>query len=261
MRRYHLIEFHEQPWVPSSLRNAATDYLAHVEVMGKLYDDLAPVIAEAVQDSGAEQVIDLGSGGGGPWARLHPMVSEVLGRDLKIVLTDLSPHKDAYRKLHDDVCESITFSEESVDMMNVPETLHGLRTLFSSFHHFQPEAAKSILRDAVRSGDGIMIVEGTYRSPKGLAPMFVVPIITLLITPLIRPFRWSRLLWTYLFPLAPLMIGFDGAVSVLRTYSPEEMLEMAQEVDTEGKFRWIAERVPHKALPEPVIYLKGIPEK
>lgn len=259
MRRFHLIEFHEQLWMPESLRKTATDYLAHVEVMGRLYDGLAPVIAEAIEDSGAEQVIDLGSGGGGPWGRLHGMVSEVLGRELKIVLTDLSPSVDAYREFQSEVSEAISFSEEPVDMLNVPETLRGFRTLFSSFHHFAPEQAKGILRDAVNAGDGIMIVEGTYRSVKGLVPMFVVPLIVLLVTPLIRPVRFSRFFWTYLVPVAPILIGFDGAVSVLRTYTPEEMLQLAQEVDTEGKYRWIAERVDHKALPEPVIYLKGIP--
>jgi hypothetical protein len=36
-------------------------------------------------------------------------------------------------------------------------------------------------------------------------------------TPWIRPFRWSRLLWTYVVPIIPAVLLFDGIVSCLRT--------------------------------------------
>ena len=32
-------------------------------------------------------------------------------------------------------------------------------------------------------------------------------------TPFVRPFRWSRLLFTYVIPLIPLLVLFDGTVS------------------------------------------------
>ena len=45
-------------------------------------------------------------------------------------------------------------------------------------------------------------------------------VIVLLVTPLIRPFTLSRILWTYLLPLVPLTCWWDGIVSQLRAYTP-----------------------------------------
>jgi hypothetical protein len=49
MKRLHLIEFHEQPWLPEVLRNLATDYLTHVEEIGKIYNPVVPILAEAIR--------------------------------------------------------------------------------------------------------------------------------------------------------------------------------------------------------------------
>ena len=56
--------------------------------------------------------------------------------------------------------------------------------------------------------------------------MIVVPLIILLVTPAIRPLRLSRLIFTYLLPAIPIIGLFDGIVSCLRTYSPEEMRQL-----------------------------------
>src|SRR6266850_1731044 len=47
-----------------------------------------------------------------------------------------------------------------------------------------------------------------------------------------RPWRWSRLLWTYLPPALPIVGTFDGIVSCLRTYSKAELKELVRGLDT-----------------------------
>src|SRR5450759_4223616 len=47
--------------------------------------------------------------------------------------------------------------------------------------------------------------------------MFAWALMPFVCTPWIRPFRWSRLLWTYLIPIIPLVFLFDGVVSCHRT--------------------------------------------
>jgi hypothetical protein len=41
-----------------------------------------------------------------------------------------------------------------------------------------------------------------------------------------RPFRWSRLLLTYLIPIVPLVVLWDGIVSCCRTRTPQELLAL-----------------------------------
>src|SRR4029077_12135205 len=119
----------------------------------------------------------------------------------------------------------------------VPGELTGFRTIFSAFHHFRPEQACAVLADAVHKRQGVAVFEGTQRSVLALLLMLLVPLMVLLVTPFIRPFRWSRLLWTYLIPLMPLTALFDGLVSCLRTYSVEELRDLAARLET-NEYDW-----------------------
>jgi hypothetical protein len=121
----------------------------------------------------------------------------------------------------------------------VPDDLAGVRTIFTSFHHFSPGEAASLLRDAVAAGQPIGIFEVARRSPSAVALMFPWALLALLYTPMVRPFRWSRLLWTYLLPVIPLVLLFDGIVSCLRSYRPEELLEIARE-SGQSEYGWQA---------------------
>ncbi len=66
MRRFHLIELEDQPWCPPSLRDAATDYLQFALHISNAYGAARPKLQQALAQSGADTIIDLASGGGGP---------------------------------------------------------------------------------------------------------------------------------------------------------------------------------------------------
>lgn len=126
--------------------------------------------------------------------------------------------------------------------------------MFTSFHHFSPEDARAILQNAVDAGESIGIFEVTKRAPSTMGLIFVGILLMFLHTPRIRPFRWSRLLWTYLIPVIPLVLLFDGVVSCLRTYQPRELREMVQKL-TSCQYQWeIGELATGKM---PVTYLIG----
>ena len=88
--------------------------------------------------------------------------------------------------------------------------------------------------------------------------MLPVPLMVLLMTPFIRPFRWSRLFWTYLIPVVPLVSLFDGLVSCLRTYSVAELRELVDGLEAEN-YQWDFGELKSKANPIPVTYLMGVP--
>jgi hypothetical protein len=81
----------------------------------------------------------------------------------------------------------------------------------------------------------------------------------LLFTPFIRPFRWSRLFWTYVIPLVPLMVWWDATVSCLRTYTPDELREMVAHLGVDD-YTWDV-GVVRVALPQAsMTYLMGTPK-
>jgi hypothetical protein len=259
MKRLHLIEIHDQDWCPPTVRDGETDYLQFVIATTKPYAAMVPILTAALQRTGTRQVLDLCSGAAGPWHWLQPVLAE-RGVSVSVCLTDKYPNVGACRQSNRLTHQSISFYPQSVDATRVPEELTGFRTVFSAFHHFRPEQACAVLADAVHKRQGIAVFEGTQHSVPALLLMLLVPLMVLLVTPFIRPFRWSRLLWTYLIPLLPLVVLFDGLVSCLRTYSVEELRDLTGRLDA-NDYHWDIGTVKNKAGPMPITYLIGVPNE
>ena len=60
------------------------------------------------------------------------------------------------------------------------------------------------------------------------------PLVTLLVVPFLRPFRWAWIPLTYLIPIIPLFIVWDGLVSCLRCYNQDELLALTQAAGQSG---------------------------
>jgi hypothetical protein len=270
MHRVQFIELHEQPWFPSSLRDDVTDAIQFGFNLLKAYAPIVPLL-QSVIDSTAngtnhrQSIVDMCSGGGGPWLDLSRELrcpntgnSAADPAGIQVWLTDKYPNLKAFQSVSASSDHHITFYPESVDAMNVPRSLKGLRTMFTSFHHFAPDDARAILQNAVDAGESVGIFEITKRAPSAIVLIFVGTLLLFLHTPRIRPFRWSRLLWTYLIPIIPLVLLFDGVVSCLRTYRPQELREIAAKL-TSRQYQWdIGELAGKRA---PVTYLIGYPKK
>jgi hypothetical protein len=254
MRRYHLIEIEDLPWLPAPIRDGGTDYLQFVLSKTQPYKLIAPQLAQALEICGTTQVIDLCSGAGGPWPQLLPAITNILGKPVTLHLTDRYPNLPAWRRLKDQFPGQVSYEERSTDAMNVPEHLSGFRTIFSGFHHFKPENAVRIIEDASHRGQGIGIFEATERRTAAVLGMLFVPLMVALVTPAIRPFRWSRLFYTYLLPAIPIMGLIDGIVSCLRTYTPDELNRM---VSIAKGFRWEIGKEQSSHFAIPVTYAIG----
>ena len=257
MRRLQLIELHEQPWFPSSLRDEATDALQFGLNLLKAYAPVVPLLQSVLDSTRSRSIVDLCSGAGGPWLDLSRKLHGD-SRSLSIRLTDKYPNLRAFQNARATSENRIDFYPEPVDAMNVPPELKGLRTMFTSFHHFRPEEARAILQNAVDASQIIGIFEITRRAPSAIGFMFPWVLILFVCAPLICPFRWSRLLWTYAIPIIPLVLLFDGVVSCLRTYRPQELREIIEKL-TATDYQW--EMGEHSGAPGkmPITYLIGYP--
>lgn len=257
MGRIHLFEFEDQNWFPASIRDYGTDFLQFLSNKTKLFNPIAPIIAKGLEKSGGHQIIDLGSGGGGAYLSLN---KELLKSDpaIKILLTDYYPNKTAFEYTQKQA-SNFDFILTPVDARDVPKDLHGLRTQFLSLHHFRPDDARKILQNAVDAKSCIAIFEAQERSFPSLLAMFLSPISVLLTAPFIRPFKIGRIIFTYLIPIVPLFVWWDGIVSSLRTYSEKEMHELVKSVNNNETFDWEIGRV--KSGPGVVLYLLGTVRK
>lgn len=229
MRRIHLFEFTDLSWYPQIFRRIQTDYLQFVATLGSGHKNLIPLFTKAMQHAGTTEIVDLCSGGTGPWMRLQEQFKQA-GLFVSIKLTDKYPNPEAVQKWAEASRQGIEYLAEPVDAMKVPHHLKGMRTLFEGFHHFRPEQAKSILQDAVEKKVAIGIFEASLKPPLGLFLLLLAPLMTLvsylLITPFITPRTLSRFFWTYLVPIVPLVTCWDGVISLLRVYSLQDLKEL-----------------------------------
>ena len=238
--RLHLVELHDLPACPPSLRDALTDFLAFALNLAGAYDPAGPMLQRAVARTRARRVIDLCSGAGGPWTRLARTVG------VPVLLTDLYPHEGLHKGLH----------SEPVDARSVPASLDGFRTVFTAFHHFRPDEARAILADAVAQGQGIAVFEAARRAPWEILVVALTWLGVVVAEPFIRPWSWSRFFWTYLPPVLPLVGTFDGIVSCLRAYSPAELRQLVQGLDS---YEWEIGNMRGGWSPLRGTYLIGVP--
>jgi hypothetical protein len=251
MPRFHLFEFGDQEWFPQVLRDAETAYLAAAYRTLPLPRVWAEKISTLFRYGEPGEVLDLCSGCGGPMPLILKEL-EIRGLHVQVRLTD------AFPSLRPTADSRISWVTEPVDATNLLPTLTGVRTMFTAFHHFRPDKAKGILKTAFDSGRAICIFEGGSGTLLGMATMVLVPFNVLALMPFVRPLRWSHLLFTYLIPVIPLVLFWDGIVSMLRIYSPKQMLEMTEDM-RRSDYGWEIGLISVRGIPGGLPYLIGRP--
>ncbi len=259
MRWPRLFEIEDQRWFPQLLRNQMTDALHYLILEMKIYDPIIPEFLWVLQHAQTKKVVDLCSGGTGPWEYLLGEIEKSAELPERITLTDLYPNETALKALADSH-PVFDYQAESVDALNIAPELEGVRTLFSSFHHFAADEALSIIQDAVNKQMPICIFEFTGRRPVNF---LLTPIAWLLLFAKMlfaKPLTGSRLLFSYLIPIVPLLLLWDSSVSHLRSYSQDEMQEMLEKVSNAASFEWEIGESSSPKTPLKNTYLIGYPK-
>ena len=249
MKRVHLVELEDLPWVPAAIRDGGTDLLDFLFGKIRFYGPAVDRVATALDASGGTQLVDLCSGGGGG-ALFVLRELRARGRgEVEALLTDRHPNGAARARVAG--LEGVRYHPEPIDAAQVPTSLPGLRTMFGALHHFRPEEVKTLLAGAVASRTHLAFVDVAANSvvrrmPTPLVPLASVPnvlvllLLPLLLVPFVRPVRLSRVVFTYVVPLIPLLFAWDGTVSAFRAYTPDELLEIARSVPGADGYAWEA---------------------
>jgi hypothetical protein len=259
VRRYHLVEFEDLKWFPGAVRDGITDYLRFFISAFDLYKPVVPVLNKVLDKCHSCTIIEVGAGGGGCIETILVNLDKINPARVNVILTDFYPNLAAFRLIKKRSKGRIGFIPHSVDAADIPPGLKGVRTLFSAFHHFEVIHAKAVLEDAVKKNSPICVFDAAERKLRYILGVIFSTLFFFFLVPLFtRPFRFSRLFFTYVIPLIPIFGLFDGIVSMLRMYTPDELLFMAKEVDSE-LFLWESGKIKHR-LGFYVVYLTGTPK-
>ncbi len=258
MKRHRLREIEDHLWFPSMFRNFMTDILEFIIVRYRIYESVTPLIKEVMQHMKTNQIIDLCSGSSGPWSQMKVQL-QGQNESVSVTLTDKYPNVRAFKKIKERFGNRIQYISEAVDATNVPLYLKGMRTIFSAFHHFEPDAASKILQDTVDSRSAIGIFEFSEKRLDKIPFAFLMPLFVYIITPFIRPRTFKRILWVNIIPVIPFMFTYDAIISYAATYSPKELKELVKSINSEG-YEWKIGQIPSKLRTMRITYLIGFPK-
>jgi len=257
--RIHLFEFEDQEWLPNAVRKGITDYLRYVFKVVDYYAPSVPLIAKAIEKTGDKTIIELCSGGGGPIEYVRQELSRLNKSDIEIYMSDKYPNLHTFNYIRLQSKGSIDYIHDSVDATNVSPKLKGFRLMYTAFHHFKPEQAKAILKDAVDQKSGIGIFDIGERSFMTLFGNSIInPVAILLFSPFFRPFSYSRMFFTYIVPFIPLISIWDGVVSMLRLYDEDSAKKLISELDNTN-YKWEIGKVKNK-FGMKIFYILGMPQ-
>lgn len=251
--RVHLFEWLDQSWLPGGLRDAMRRYLATSYRMTPLPALWAEPLANVLLETGGSSIVDLGSGAAGP---IHLVLEELQRFAVAptVTVTDLYPvHLTSAER---QATSQVRAWPEPVDARAVPPALPGVRTMFAAFHHLRPDDAAQVLRDAFMQRQTIAVFEATSRTPAAVVLSLLIPLLVLALTPKVRPLTPAHIVFTYVIPILPLLIFWDGLVSHLRTYSVADLRALTRELDAPD-YAWTIGSLSARGIPFTVPYLIG----
>ena len=180
---------------------------------------------------------------------------------LRLTLTDLYPDQKTIKEIKHGEDKEIEYLENPVNATQVNPELTGLRTIVSGLHHLKPDLAKKVLQNAKENNQPILVFEISDNSFPIFLWWLAIPVAfltMLLVTPMIRPITWKQLVFTYLIPILPIVIAWDGAVSNARTYTLEDMQELIGNSSDPG-YHWEMGKIKGKGGNK--LYLLGSSNK
>lgn len=262
MKRRDLFEFEDSARFPRWLRDPMTAYLGAFHRVFRTAPAVGELVQQALQSTTERRVVDLCSGAGGPMLDVARTLRQQPGlNELEVVLTDLYPNAQAAAQVAALDDPRTRYLTEPVDATRVGTEQRGVRTLVGSFHHLPPDAARAVLLNAAKARQPLVIFELSDNGPPSWLWWTAIPpgfLLTVLLTPFVRPLSARQLFFTYLVPLLPLFIAWDGAASNARTYTPADIRELLGDFNDPGyTFEVTSRRVGR--LPSPSLIVLGRP--
>lgn len=255
--RIRIPEIEDQQWLPSVVKEYMTDYLRFIFKFFDLYHPAIEKLKCISETYGIINFVDLCSGSGGAVERIIDGFKKK-NLQIHILLTDIYPRIQSYSYLKKKWPENISFVRYPINALAVPLHIRGFRTMFSGIHHFSSEEVFLVLKSSVEARQGIAIYDGGNKNLLMILLILIFhPVAIILFTPFIKPFRIKRLILTYLFPVVPICVIWDGVASILSLYTYSELKSISQRLPA-NTLKWEAGKLRNK-LGLSITYLTGIP--
>ncbi len=268
MKRIQLFEFEDFTWLPKPIRTGMTNLIVVFHKMTGTSNVIADLIEKVRSKHPFSQIVDLGSGSGGAMPEVIRQINEnTEAAPLQLILSDLHPHPDIVARFNKDESKNISYHPDSVDATRLKDVPQGLKTMMNSFHHMPPDKARDILRSAQEKREPLLIYEMAENNIPTLVWWLFLPlslailiVMTLFMTPFVRPLSWQQVVFTYLIPVIPILYAWDGQASMVRMYTFKDVEELLKDIKQDD-YSWEMGQAKKENGKKQGYYVLGLPQK
>ncbi len=203
MERKQIPQLLNQDWFPAFLKVLMNEFLTWFVTVVGAARPFVPVIERGLKSSSTKRIIVIPHPVGGGFETLAPLLDSGVP----------------------------VLYPESMDAISDEK---GLYVMVNGFHQLSPDEALSLLKRIASRGESIAIVEGNNDSLRQIVGMtIIVPLTILLTAPFVKPFRLSRILFSWIIPVLPITTLIDGAIALMKLYAPADLDILTNQIDVD----------------------------
>tara|TARA_Y100000780_G_scaffold196518_2_gene186634 strand:+ start:142267 stop:143058 length:792 start_codon:yes stop_codon:yes gene_type:complete len=231
--RVNSFEFGDLSSVPAFYHQFLREFMSKIYFVFGIHKLWRKEISEFVERQGAESIHDPCAGSG----YVNQLIFESLDKNLgaKFYLSDLMTDEspEFAKQINSLGYQDLKFAEESIDLLKIEASKQMPKMFVNSFHHFNNEQVKEILKNTLGQGKEILVLEYCRKTPDSLVSMLFGGVLSLLFFPFVveKKFIIPSFIFTYLIPIIPFMLVWDGIVSCLRTHTISSLKQILVELN------------------------------
>ncbi|MFZ1751411.1 MAG: hypothetical protein WAU01_14525 [Saprospiraceae bacterium] len=229
MKRKQVFQFSNQKWYPSFLKRDMYEFMTWFVGKVNAAKPFLPFLEDIFDKTKKRTIINVDSKIGAGIDTLLPLLSG----DTEVINMDVEK-----------------FSTEQ----------KGTYTFVNSFHQLDEDRAKHFFSQIAESGNSVAVLEGNNDSLWQVVGMTIfVPLTVIISSPFVQPFRITRLIFTYLIPILPIVTMLDGFLALFKLYNPNDLNELVSNIPVKS-YVWKSGKADNGRGGK-IIYLMGYPEK
>lgn len=228
MKRKQVFQFSNQKWYPSFLKRDMYEFMSWFVGKVNAAKPFLPVLEEVIGHTQTKTIINIDSKIGAGIETVLPLLPE--GTEvINVNLEKFSTHNK------------------------------GMYTFINSFHQLDEKKATYYLTQIADSGNSVAVLEGNNDSLWQVVGMTIfVPLTVILSAPFVQPFRITRLIFTYMIPILPVITMLDGFLALFKLYNPNDLNELVSNIPVKS-YVWKSGKADNGRGGK-IIYLMGYPE-
>ena len=228
------VEIHQLDWIPNFLKERQLEQIFPILKAIKFDQKLLVLFNHLKEKTTAREFLDLGSGAGNV---IEYLVKNSPG-DYTYFVSDLQPRWQSYQKIKQRNSGRINFVPYKVDMCEADGILKDKAvTIITTFHELDRRQAQKVITNLMKNSKAFLIAEPVNKSAGQLLELPLILLYFWLAPFFTKPKSFSRLFFSWVWPILPLFHIHDGLVSLLRSYRKADFLRMLQNGHSSG-WQW-----------------------